>query len=294
MKKTYYMAGGMLALLLLPSCSLFEKISGKGQGEVEKEAILPQDREAIQQQATQKAFNPAELAKGVVTGDWAIEEVYGKKAVGETVPFLKFVVSEGRVYGNNGCNTINSDYSYNSSDSTLTFNNTISTMRMCGKQGITDYDINSALDATRYYSWELKDNDYYLYTYDENHSPLLVMMHQSFDFLNGAWNVKSIAGQPVNIEDMQLVIDIDERKVHGNTGCNILNGTIETDMDMPNSVSFQAIGITRMACPDNLEDAQTQLIVALEDASKAKPLSPGKVAFLDASGKVVLTLERKN
>ena len=75
-------------------------------------------------------------------------------------------------------------------------------------------------------------------------------MHQDFDFLNGAWNVIEIAGQQIDNQDMQLVFDIAEMKVHGNTGCNILNGSLETDLETANTISFQGIATTRMACPD--------------------------------------------
>lgn len=37
----------------------------------------------------------------------------------------------------------------------------------------------------------------------------------------------------------RLVIDVPEGKVHGNTGCNILNGSLETDMEAANSISFR-------------------------------------------------------
>ena len=87
------------------------------------------------------------------------------------------------------------------------------------------------------------------------------LMHQNFQFLNGTWLVKEIDGQPVNVPDMKLVIDVDEGRLHGNTGCNIINGTLETDMDAANSISFQKIGMTRMMCPD--AQYETQLVVAL-------------------------------
>ena len=44
------------------------------------------------------------------------------------------------------------------------------------------------------------------------------LMHQNFQFLNGTWLVKEIDGQPVNVPDMKLVIDVDEGRLHGNTG----------------------------------------------------------------------------
>lgn len=291
---TYILPVAALSLAMLSGgCSLLgQKDGGSSEsgGKVKTDAVLPQDREQIHLNAAAKEYTSAELSKGVVRGDWAIETVGGKDVVGETAPYLKFVPGEKRVYGNNGCNVINATYEYNPADSTLHFDNIITTMRACGQEGITDTEINMALDAVKYYRWELRGSEYYLYFYDSAMKPLMELMHQNFQFLNGTWRVTAINDEPVNVPDMKLVIDVDEGKLHGNTGCNILNGTLETDMDAANSISFQAIATTRMACPDI--NYETRLIVALEEASKAKPISEKRVVFLNAQGESVLQLER--
>lgn len=165
-----------------------------------------------------------------------------------------------------------------------------STMMMCAKEGITDYEINQALGATRFYTWEIKGSDYYLYFLDSTKRQVMSLMHQNFDFLNGSWNVTRINDTKVNNPDVQLVIDVPEGKVHGNTGCNILNGSLETDMEAANSISFSAIATTRMACP--APNYETELLVALEEASTAKPISPNEVILLNSQGKQVLLLTR--
>lgn len=286
--KNYFIPAMILAILPIGSCGVMNKKINNGE-EVKKEAVLPTDREKIVQPVS-AVYTSEELAKGVVKGDWAIEKVNGKKAVGEKAPFLKFVPDEKRVYGNNGCNIINASYRYNPADSTISFGNMISTMMSCAMEGITDYEINAALDATRAYSWRLSGDDYYLTFYDADRRPVMELMHQNFQFLNGTWAVREISGQSVDVPDMKLVIDVDEGKLHGNTGCNIINGTLETDMDAANSISFQQIAMTRMACPE--PNYETQLVVALEEAMKAKPLQGGKVALLNSENKAVLLLER--
>lgn len=277
-----------LGLIPLGACNTVKKTGDTGKN-VKKEAVLPTDREKIVQPVS-SVYTSEDLANGIVKGDWAIEKVNGKTAVGETAPFLKFEPSEKRVYGNNGCNVINASYQYNPADSTLSFSNLVSTMMACGMTGITDIEINAALDAARYYTWSLNGDDYLITLLDADHQPVIEMMHQNFQFLNGTWLVKEIDGEAVNVPDMKLVIDVDEGKIHGNTGCNILNGSLETDMDAANSISFQQLGVTRKACPDM--NYETQLLVALEDASKAKPLQEGRVELLNNLGKVVLVMER--
>lgn len=279
------------------SCSVMNKNNRPAQPKTEKSekgkkknsATLPQDRVNIVQ-PTENVYTPEELAKGIVKGDWAIEAVFGQTAVGETPPYLKFVPHLKKVFGNNGCNTINADYLYNPTDSTLSFSNVAATKLACDKEGITDELVMQALKDARYYTWFLHDDEYHLHFFDENRQPVLDLMHQNFQFLNGTWRVTAIGTERVNNPDMKLVIDVDEGKIHGNTGCNVLNGTLETDMDAANSISFQAIGTTKMACPEG--NMEMQLLVALEEATRARAVSPTVVEFINDEGRPVLRLER--
>lgn len=278
--------------ILLCGCSVFNKSknnNSEASVEVKKESVLPTDREDIVQPVS-AVYTSSEISKGIVKGDWAIETVNGKPAVGEKAPFLKFVPAEGKVYGNNGCNVINAQYTYNPEDSTISFSYIASTMILCHKEGLTDIEINQALDAARFYRWELNGDDYYLTLYNENHEAVMGLMHQNFQFLNGTWAVKEISGESVNVPRMKLVIDVEEGKLHGNTGCNVINGSLEINMESANSISFQGITKTLMMCPD--ENYETPLLVALEEAMRAKPLKGGKVELLDSQNKAVLVLER--
>lgn len=272
----------------LSSCSIFKK-TGKESPEVKKEAVLPTDRESIVQPVN-AVYTSSDLAKGIVKGEWAIEKVNGKNAVGEKAPFINFVPSEGKIYGNNGCNVINGEYTYNPEDSTIRFSYLSSTMMLCHKEGITDMEINLALDSARYYTWKLEGDDYYINFYNENHESIMELMHQNFQFLNGTWEVKQINDESINNPEMKMVIDVDEGKIHGNTGCNIFNGSLEINMNAPNSISFQGISKTMMLCPDM--SYETVLMVALEEAIKAKPLKGDKVELLDSQDKTVLVLQR--
>lgn len=278
--------------LMMSSCSLFHKSGYSGSQEnveVKKESVLPTDREDIVQPVS-AVYTSKEISKGVIKGDWAIETVNGKPTVGETTPFLKFVPKEGRVYGNNGCNVINAEYRYNAEDSTISFSYLSSTMRLCHKEGITDMEINRSLDEARFYKCELNGDDYSMTFYNSHHEPVMELMHQNFQFLNGTWVVKEISGEKVNNPKMKLVIDVEEGKLHGNTGCNVINGTLETNMNSANSISFQSITKTLMTCPD--ENYETRLLVALEEAMKAKALKGEKAELLDSQGKTVLIMER--
>lgn len=281
---------GLMLTGMLTGCSLFNSGGIFGPKTVKQEPILPHDRESIAAGTDLKTYTPEEIKKGVVKGDWAIEKVYGKDAVGEEAPFLKFVPDDKRVYGNNGCNTINADYTYNPADSTLHFTNILSTMMLCSKEGITEQEINMALAATTRYTWNMEGSEYYLHFFDDSQQEVMVLMHQNFDFLNGTWKVTAIGKDKVNVEDMKLVIDVEEGKLHGNTGCNIMNGKFEIDMNQANSISFSSIITTRMSCPDM--KWETAFIVALEEATAAKPINPTEVVLFNSSHKQVLQLKR--
>ena len=271
------------------SCNSYKKLESSSSSNVKKESVLPTDRTHIVQPVS-SVYTSEEISKGIIKGDWSIETVNGKPAVGEKAPFIKFVPEEGKIYGNNGCNVINAEYKYNPQDSTISFSYFASTMMMCHKEGITDMEINLALDAARYYKIELNGDDFLLTLYNEDHEAVMELMHQNFQFLNGTWAVKEISGEKVNVPKMKLVIDVDEGKLHGNTGCNVINGSLEINMKAANSISFAGIAKTLMLCPD--ENYETQLLVALEEAMRAKPLKGGKVELLNSENEPVLVLER--
>lgn len=273
------------------SCETFNNLFKRDTAsQIKKEVVLPQDRESVAVETDPKMYSPEEFARGIIKGDWAIEKVYGQNAVGESVPFIKFANNEKRIYGNNGCNTVNGEYKYNPEDSTLSFSNIAVTMMLCTKVGITDYLVNKALNETTGYSLRDVDDGYLMNLYDAEGNEVMQLAHQNLDFLNGTWKVISIENEPVDIDKMKLVFDVDEHKVHGNTGCNVLNGRLETDLDTPNTFSFENIGVTMMMCPQM--QYQTALLVALEEASRAKPINKNEVMLIDDSGNVVLTLRR--
>lgn len=293
--KTTRIFPALAALFLLfgtSSCStienFFDNLLNKKTTTTTKNNTLPTDRESLITPTNTKKYTSDEITKGIIRGDWAIITVNTKNAVGETSPYLKFV--DNKVYGNNGCNVINATYKYNPADTTLSFSNIASTMMLCSMEGITDYEINNALNATCFYGLELKGSEYWLYLYNKDRLCVMTLMHQNFDFLNGTWKVSAINNETVDIDDMFLVFDVEEGKLHGNTGCNILNGNFTTDMDAANSISFSDIILTRMSCPN--DKYETDLVVALEDAAYAKPINQNKVLLLDNRNNSVLQLDR--
>lgn len=308
---------GLALVLSATGCSIFKPSSnkegsGKGlQGWVETEkgeaakAAKEAKAEAVKEGKAAKAEAEKAMAivdeklqpigdshvKGFLTGDWAVETVLGKKAVGETAPFIKFVPAEGRIYGNNGCNIINGSYSSDPIDNKIEFSQLATTMMLCAQNNITDAEIGEALGLAVRYSIEDGDtNESILRLYDAGGKEVMQLMHRDFHFLDGTWSVIGIDGEKVNIDGMKIALDVDENKLHGNTGCNIINGTLETDMDAANSISFSRIGMTRMACPDS--GWETRMMMALEEAVTAKKVSADEIEFIGSNGRQVMLLKK--
>ena len=172
----------------------------------------------------------------------------------------------------------------------LHFGHIVTTMRYCAGENISETQINMALNTTASYSWERNGSRYSITLYSSEGNPIMTLVHQEYDFLNGTWAVERLGDKKVDNDEMKLVFDIAEMKVHGNTGCNILNGALVTDMLEADAISFQNMATTRRMCPDI--QLETELLVALEATSRVKPVNANTVNFLDNKGKVILQLVR--
>ena len=111
-----------------------DAIKGEKAAKAEAEKAMAKADEKLQQIAKEDNGD-------AIAGDWAVETVLGKKAVGETAPFIKFVPGENRIYGNNGCNVINGDYKADSAGKTISFGHLATTMMLCAQNNITDAEI---------------------------------------------------------------------------------------------------------------------------------------------------------
>lgn len=226
----------------------------------------------------------------LVPGEWSISKVGGKTVTGDERPYITFDVAQSRFYGSNGCNTINGDYTLGGT--TLKFSNVISTMRACPDAPF-EYAINQALDKVTDYAVARNGHEYYMSLTGAGGESLMMLRKHNMDYLNGSWSVTTLDGKAPDLaegEVMQLVIDIPELKLHGNTGCNILNGSLLIDPDKTNAIQFHDIVTTRMACRNYQQE--TAFLLALEAVDAATATGDSTVALLDHDGKTVMTMRR--
>ena len=269
-------------------CKTFESLTkkpsaGKDATEAPAREPAPETPAAVNSHALDGLF-----------GEWSITEVAGKAVVvnGENHPKITLAQAPGstdilRVIGYNGCNYLNGDWKVIDGKITKA-GEFISTLMAC-PDAPYEYDVNQAID--RVASYKLTDAEN-LVLYSASGTPVMKLRSRNLSFLDGAWTIVSIHGNPVpKSADLRVVIDIEERKIHGNAGCNILNGELVVNLDKGNGLEFKNLATTRMTCPDIA--TEQQFLLALEEVDTAVRGADASTAIMkDSDGKTIITLSR--
>jgi copper homeostasis protein (lipoprotein) len=110
---------------------------------------------------------------------------------------------------------------------------------------------------------------------------------------NTYWRPVEIDGEAVRVEPQQrephFVLTTDGNRVHGSTGCNRITGGFEQDAD---SLRFQGLATTRMACPPAIARLETRFLEAL-NATTAHRVIGESLELRDASGQLRMRLEAR-
>ena len=105
--------------------------------------------------------------------------------------------------------------------------------------------------------------------------------------LQGEWNLQTLRGvaPATSIHLPTLEIDLKENRISGNGGCNNYFASIEHCS--PTTLSFSAIGATRMLClSDNIESAYFQ---ALQEVATYK-IQANTLLLLNKEGEEVVKM----
>lgn len=84
--------------------------------------------------------------------------------------------------------------------------------------------------------------------------------------------------------------DIEQKRVHGNAGCNVINGSFSQEEGKDNSLKFSQMISTMMACPDM--ETERQILEALSKVNSFSSSQDQTLALLDENGTEILTLTR--
>lgn len=222
-------------------------------------------------------------------GQWTIYSIAGKKTMAEDdAPYVNFD-KEGRVYAYDGCNYINGSYTLKNSGN-IVFSNIAATMKYC-----PEVEYSSAIMAMFADGVNLlvDTKTVGLDTYLKLRNPqgmTMELRRNNMEFLNGNWQMVQLNGKPLDIPDATIFIDVAERKVHGNTGCNFFNGELYFDPQRQGAIDFSDMGLTRMACPEAL--TEQAIMVAFEQTAIAvKDKDNATVKLQDRKGKTLMVLK---
>ena len=224
-----------------------------------------------------------------LNGEWIVVEVNGEKLKGDERPYFTFEAATNFYYGSNGCNTLNGTFEAGPNGK-LTLGDGATTMKLC-HDAPYEFKINGALAQTVGYKLSQSGSESLLKFLSSKDHTVMILKRANINYINGAWKVTKINGESDLVNDgMKFVFDVQELRLHGNTGCNIINGQMFIDPDQQNSIQFSQLLSTQMLCPD--VNGETALLVALEETSYCWKVNNNTIVFKNRSGKELIRFEK--
>lgn len=267
----------ILSPLLLCSCSLFQR-AGQTTAANAPQALPLFPTDDVEFETS-------------LSGHWYIRTVAGEKVAPPVeddaeAPYLEFVPTEARFYGSNGCNIINGDYQVGAAQS-LHFFSIATTMRLCPGNDL-ELPIARALDATRSFSITSDKGAKILALHNADKLTVMTLRCSDIDFINGAWQVTKIYSDKVTNPDCRLIFDVNEGRINGDTGCNMLMGELRRERNESRNISFSGLSTTRRMCPDiKLEQS---LLIALEEVTNVRHGQGNSIELLNSQGAPIIHL----
>lgn len=240
--------------------------------------------------SSKQAVQPVDL-----TGEWNIVAINGDTVHAANKPFIGLDMADKRVYGNAGCNRMMGTFEIDSLNPGKIQFGQIGTTRMICPDMDTENKVLQTLNNVKGYAGTeeglvLTDTEgNTLMTLEKRETPAF-----SAENLGGEWIVSAIGNEQVGKMEKTpyLAFDFAEKRVHGNAGCNIINGSFSQEEGNANSLKFSQMISTMMACPDM--DTERKILDALNKVSSFALNEDDTVSLLDAEGTPVLTLTRNN
>lgn len=274
------LAGAVLlsfSLLASTSCGVLKKPVQKN---------IPENRVA------QTAVTAPAVSLDALLGEWSITQALGTDIIvnGENHPKLSLAQVSGnpdmlRVIGYNGCNHINGDWKINGAKITPA-GEFISSLMACPDAPYENV-VNRAINSVASYKIVDPDN---LELLSSGGDVVMKLRQRNLSFLNGAWRVVALHGEPITA-NVRIVIDVDDCKIHGEAGCNVLNGDVVVNLDKGDGLEFKNLATSRMTCPDI--QTEHEFLLALEEVDTAvRGATSSEALMKDDKGAVVITLER--
>ena len=280
--RKYIVFALLAALLMAPATMDARKKKDK---KMEKRGLNIENVDAIEQPMQDVAVtNPAQQ----LYGEWDIISMRKKKVYSLERAYLYLDFKGGnKVYGNNGCNTINGTFQL--SGNNLKFSDFISTSESCHNV-TSEKTIMHTLADVRRYSLQSQYNAQYMNLMNSKGAVIMVLKRHNLDAMNGVWLVKELNSENISDMNMRVVVDAVEQTIHGDTGCNIINGIITLDHTKDMAIQFEDLHSSQHEC-ESIEQ-ETSLLLALEKTESCKRINQNEMALLDNKGTIVIMLQR--
>ncbi len=230
-------------------------------------------------------------------GEWNIIEINGSAVVpapNQEFPFIGFDTKNGKVYGNSGCNRLMGAFDVNAKSGQIDLGALGSTRMACPDMTV-EQNVLAALGQVKKYKKVGKEN---MALCNSSNRPVIVLQKKEaavgLSDLNGKWKISEAGGEaiPSGMEKQPFIeFNVAEKRLHGNAGCNIINGSFDADDTNPTAIAFQRVISTMMACPDM--EVEGKVMKALGEVKSFGKLAGGGIGFYDADNNLVLVLVKK-
>ena len=201
-----------------------------------------------------------------ISGEWNIIEVNGTAVVpapGQEFPYIGFDPKTGKA-----------------------------STRMACPDMTVENNVLSALNKVKKYKKLGKEN---IALCGASNRPIVVLQKKEsvskLSDLEGKWIISEAAGEaiPDGMEKQPFIeFNIAEKRLHGNAGCNLINGAFQVDDENPSAISFPQVISTMMACPDM--EVEGRVLKALNSVQSFGKLAGGGIGLYDADNNLVMVL----
>lgn len=236
------------------------------------------------------------VTSAIINGEWSIVEINGTAVVptpGREYPSIGFDTSTGKIYGNSGCNRMMGSFDPAVKPGTIDLSNIATTKMFCPDMTIEQNVLNVLKNVKGY---RILNNGKLALTNALNRP--IVILNSKMDLsvlaaLEGEWKITEVKGEsiPQNMDKKPfLSFDTTKRSIHGNAGCNMINGGFTTNDKIEKSIAFPAVAATMMACPDMT--IESKVLDALNEVNTYNILTDKSAGLYNQDGEMVLLLIR--
>lgn len=229
-----------------------------------------------------------------INGEWNIVEINGSAVVptaGKELPSIGFDTATGKISGNSGCNRMMGSFDNTAKPGTINLGEVASTKMYCPDMSI-EQNVLNALKNVRGYR-KMSNNRIALT--NSSNRPVMVLSSKLnlsvLSSLEGEWKIAEVNGEtvPTGLDKQPFIaFDTAKKSIHGNAGCNMMNGGFTTDVNNTRAITFPAVAATMMACPDMT--LERKVMDALNEVKTFNVLTDKSVALYNENGNMVLLL----